>query len=74
MVRETGHLTVQNNETTTLGVNEMNEYTDDVLDTLLEQFAIRHLNSIFALTSLLSGMKNYDTDYDVMLLNFPFLY
>ncbi len=52
----------------------MNEYTDDVLDALLFEFGMNHLESIFDESSYLSGMKNYDTDYDVMLLNFPFLY
>ncbi len=52
----------------------MNEDVEDVLNKLLFEFSWSHLVSIFNQTGDLSGIGGYDTDYDKMGINFPFLY
>ena len=52
----------------------MNENVENVLEDLLYEFSWSHLDSIFNQTSVLSGRFDYDTDYDKMGINFPFLY
>lgn len=47
---------------------------EDILNELLFEFSWSHLVSIFNQTGNLSGRFEYDTDYDKMGINFPFLY
>ena len=52
----------------------MNDDVEAVLDELWDEFSWSHLVSIFNQGRDLSGMGGYDTDYDKMGINFPFLY
>jgi len=52
----------------------MNDDVEAVLTELLYELSWSHLVIIFNQSGDLSGMGGYDTDYDKMSINFPFLY